>query len=226
MGGGDVRPPDDRGVEHAGRRAGRPRREGAAGRRRAVPGDRLPLPGDDRHPRRRRRDVRREDRQRAAASTPSPSRTPCSAATCSPASRTAAASCARSSRCERTLAGYDAWVTGVRRVEAPTRANTPLVTYDEKHGLVKINPIAAWSDDAAAGLHRRAPRAGEPAGRRRATRRSAAAPAPSSRCPAPTRAPAAGPGAPRPNAGSTRERERTVQHSTIGIAGRAKRGRG
>ena len=48
---------------------------------------------------------------------------------------------------ERTLAGYDAWVTGVRRVEAPTRANTPLVTWDEKHGLVKINPIAAWSDE-------------------------------------------------------------------------------
>jgi phosphoadenosine phosphosulfate reductase len=48
---------------------------------------------------------------------------------------------------ERTLAGYDAWVTGVRRVEAPTRANTPLITYDEKFGLVKINPIAAWSDE-------------------------------------------------------------------------------
>jgi len=48
---------------------------------------------------------------------------------------------------QKTLAGYDAWVTGVRRVEAPTRANTPLVTYDEKFGLVKINPIAAWSDE-------------------------------------------------------------------------------
>ena len=46
-----------------------------------------------------------------------------------------------------TLAGYDAWVTGVRRVEAPTRANTPLIQYDEKFGLVKINPIAAWSDE-------------------------------------------------------------------------------
>ena len=46
-----------------------------------------------------------------------------------------------------TLSGYDAWVTGVRRVEAPTRANTPLVTYDEKFGLVKLNPLAAWSDD-------------------------------------------------------------------------------
>jgi phosphoadenosine phosphosulfate reductase len=48
---------------------------------------------------------------------------------------------------QRTLAGYDAWVTGVRRVEAPTRANTPLVTWDEKFGLVKVNPLAAWSDE-------------------------------------------------------------------------------
>ena len=48
---------------------------------------------------------------------------------------------------QNTLARYDAWVTGVRRVEAPTRANTPLVTYDEKFGLVKINPIAAWTDE-------------------------------------------------------------------------------
>jgi phosphoadenosine phosphosulfate reductase len=48
---------------------------------------------------------------------------------------------------QRTLAGYDAWVTGVRRVEAPTRAATPLVTWDDRHGLVKINPIAAWTDD-------------------------------------------------------------------------------
>jgi phosphoadenosine phosphosulfate reductase len=47
---------------------------------------------------------------------------------------------------QSTLARYDAWVTGVRRVEAPTRATTPLVTYDEKNGLVKLNPLAAWSD--------------------------------------------------------------------------------
>ncbi|GAA1385236.1 phosphoadenylyl-sulfate reductase [Pseudonocardia kongjuensis] len=47
---------------------------------------------------------------------------------------------------QRTLSGYDAWVTGVRRVEAPTRAATPLITYDDRFGLVKINPIAAWSD--------------------------------------------------------------------------------
>ncbi len=46
-----------------------------------------------------------------------------------------------------TLARYDAWVTGVRRVESPTRANTPLISYDERFELVKINPIAAWSDE-------------------------------------------------------------------------------
>lgn len=45
------------------------------------------------------------------------------------------------------LAGYDAWVTGVRRVEAPTRAGTPTVTWDDKFGLVKVNPIAAWTDE-------------------------------------------------------------------------------
>lgn len=48
---------------------------------------------------------------------------------------------------QATLAGYQGWVTGVRRVEAPTRSNTPLITFDEKFGLVKINPIAAWSDE-------------------------------------------------------------------------------
>ncbi|MBK0868262.1 MAG: phosphoadenylyl-sulfate reductase [Saccharopolyspora sp.] len=45
-----------------------------------------------------------------------------------------------------TLARYEAWVTGVRRVEAPTRANTPIVTWDDRNNIVKINPIAAWSD--------------------------------------------------------------------------------
>ena len=47
----------------------------------------------------------------------------------------------------RTLAGYEAWVTGVRREESPTRAHTPVVSWDEKNGLVKINPLAAWTHD-------------------------------------------------------------------------------
>jgi phosphoadenosine phosphosulfate reductase len=48
---------------------------------------------------------------------------------------------------QRALTGYRAWVTGIRRVEAPTRATAPLISFDEGLGLVKINPIAAWSDD-------------------------------------------------------------------------------
>jgi phosphoadenosine phosphosulfate reductase len=46
----------------------------------------------------------------------------------------------------KALRGYSAWVTGIRRVEAPTRANAPLISWDKAFGLVKINPIAAWSD--------------------------------------------------------------------------------
>ncbi|MGY1946727.1 phosphoadenylyl-sulfate reductase [Nocardia asiatica] len=48
---------------------------------------------------------------------------------------------------QKSLAGYNAWVTGIRRVEAPTRANAPLISFDEAFGLVKINPIAPWSDE-------------------------------------------------------------------------------
>jgi phosphoadenosine phosphosulfate reductase len=54
------------------------------------------------------------------------------------------------------LAGYEVWFTGVRREEAPTRTNTPLVTWDARNGLVKVNPVAAWSFDNLldyAGLH-------------------------------------------------------------------------
>jgi phosphoadenosine phosphosulfate reductase len=46
---------------------------------------------------------------------------------------------------ERALVDYDAWATGLRRDESPTRANTPVVTFDAKKGKVKVNPIAAWT---------------------------------------------------------------------------------
>jgi len=49
------------------------------------------------------------------------------------------------------LAGYRVWFTGVRRDEAPTRAKTPLVGWDEAHGLVKVNPVAPWSFDELTG---------------------------------------------------------------------------
>jgi phosphoadenosine phosphosulfate reductase len=47
----------------------------------------------------------------------------------------------------KALRGYSAWVTGIRRVEAPTRANAPLISWDKAFSLVKINPIAAWTDE-------------------------------------------------------------------------------
>jgi phosphoadenosine phosphosulfate reductase len=61
-----------------------------------------------------------------------------------------AAACCRMRKVEplgKALKGYSAWVTGIRRVEAPTRANAPLISFDRAFGLVKINPIAAWSDE-------------------------------------------------------------------------------
>jgi phosphoadenosine phosphosulfate reductase len=47
----------------------------------------------------------------------------------------------------KALRGYSAWVTGLRRVEAPTRANAALVSFDEAFRLVKVNPLATWSDE-------------------------------------------------------------------------------
>ena len=47
----------------------------------------------------------------------------------------------------RALGGLDAWITGVRRDQAPTRANTPKVGWDETHELWKANPLADWDDD-------------------------------------------------------------------------------
>ncbi|TAL43626.1 MAG: phosphoadenylyl-sulfate reductase, partial [Salinibacterium sp.] len=48
---------------------------------------------------------------------------------------------------QKSLAGYELWFTGVRREEAPTRTNTPLIAWDERNGLVKVNPLAAWTFD-------------------------------------------------------------------------------
>ncbi|MBM9510744.1 phosphoadenylyl-sulfate reductase [Actinacidiphila acididurans] len=48
---------------------------------------------------------------------------------------------------EEGLRGYDAWATGLRRDESPTRANTPVVGWDVKRQKVKIAPIARWTQD-------------------------------------------------------------------------------
>jgi phosphoadenosine phosphosulfate reductase len=45
----------------------------------------------------------------------------------------------------RVLKGYDAWITGIRRDQSPTRANAGLIEWDGKFQLVKVNPLARWT---------------------------------------------------------------------------------
>lgn len=47
----------------------------------------------------------------------------------------------------RALEGYQAWVTGVRREQSPTRAMAEAVEWDDKHGLVKVNPLVLLSTE-------------------------------------------------------------------------------
>jgi phosphoadenosine phosphosulfate reductase len=46
---------------------------------------------------------------------------------------------------ERALRGRLAWLSGLRRADSPTRASTPVVQRDRR-GLVKVNPLARWTD--------------------------------------------------------------------------------
>jgi len=48
---------------------------------------------------------------------------------------------------ERGLAPYSAWVTGMRREDAPTRTDITVVGWDARRGKVKLNPLAAWTQD-------------------------------------------------------------------------------
>jgi phosphoadenosine phosphosulfate reductase len=45
---------------------------------------------------------------------------------------------------ERALAGYDAWITGIRREQSPTRAGAQKVEWSERYGVWKIQPLADW----------------------------------------------------------------------------------
>ncbi|MEU9921656.1 phosphoadenylyl-sulfate reductase [Streptomyces griseoluteus] len=48
---------------------------------------------------------------------------------------------------EAGLTAYQAWATGLRRDESPTRANTPVVGWDARRRKVKVSPIARWTQD-------------------------------------------------------------------------------
>ncbi|MPZ73846.1 MAG: phosphoadenylyl-sulfate reductase [Nitriliruptorales bacterium] len=57
----------------------------------------------------------------------------------------------------RALTNYDGWATGVRRVQTPERAATPVVEarrHDDRW-LVKVAPLAGWTDDDVVGYQRR-----------------------------------------------------------------------
>ncbi len=45
------------------------------------------------------------------------------------------------------LSGLDAWVSAIRREQTPERAGARVAEWDAKFGLVKLNPLAAWSND-------------------------------------------------------------------------------
>ncbi len=47
----------------------------------------------------------------------------------------------------RVLEDYEAWVTGLKRVDTPERLEAPVVAYDPVKGVVKVNPIASWTED-------------------------------------------------------------------------------
>jgi phosphoadenosine phosphosulfate reductase len=47
---------------------------------------------------------------------------------------------------ERALKDVDAWITGIRREQAPTRAAAPKLERDEKRDIWKVNPLADWSE--------------------------------------------------------------------------------
>ena len=49
----------------------------------------------------------------------------------------------------RALAPYVAWASGIRRDEAESRRDARVVEWDAKRGMVKVNPIAAWTQEQA-----------------------------------------------------------------------------
>ncbi|HWW20002.1 MAG TPA: phosphoadenylyl-sulfate reductase [Steroidobacteraceae bacterium] len=48
---------------------------------------------------------------------------------------------------KRAVAGYSAWVTGVRREQSESRRQTPLIERDAQVGIAKISPLLDWTDE-------------------------------------------------------------------------------
>jgi phosphoadenosine phosphosulfate reductase len=53
---------------------------------------------------------------------------------------------AKAAALELALADTDAWITGLRREQAPTRTTVSALERDEARGIWKVNPLADWTD--------------------------------------------------------------------------------
>lgn len=47
---------------------------------------------------------------------------------------------------QNILGQYDGWITGIRREQSPTRAHAQVFEWDQKFDMVKVNPLALWTD--------------------------------------------------------------------------------
>lgn len=54
----------------------------------------------------------------------------------------------------RLLARYDAWITGLRRDQSAERAGVRVVEWDRDSGLIKVNPLASWTEEQVWGYVR------------------------------------------------------------------------
>jgi phosphoadenosine phosphosulfate reductase len=63
-----------------------------------------------------------------------------------PWTATRCCSAAKVDALEQALTGVDAWITGIRREQASTRAAAPKLERDARRGIWKVNPLADWSE--------------------------------------------------------------------------------
>lgn len=48
---------------------------------------------------------------------------------------------------DQALKPYAAWITGLRRDQSDRRKTTPIISLDAKYGIVKLSPLATWTED-------------------------------------------------------------------------------
>lgn len=48
---------------------------------------------------------------------------------------------------KKALEGFDAWISGIRIAQSITRSDTKLLEHDEAFNILKLNPLAFWSDE-------------------------------------------------------------------------------